>query len=141
MTLLDDLTFVKKAPTIQKSGGKTPLDKAREKFSSDIDSQIKLARDPNFEIVTQRKNRASGEIVSNRRKPKSWIAIVDGAAFITARFSNKPVPLGGKRGSVIKTTPNDAPQILARVKQWVDSGEADPLLEKLLAQSKRKSTK
>lgn len=137
MSALDGLTFVKKAPTVAKAGGTSPLDKARAKFSADIDAQIKLARDPNFEIVSQRKNRATGQIVSNRRKPKSWISVVDDSAFITVRFSNKAVPVGGKRGSVIKTTPSDAPMVLETVKRWVDSGEANPLLEKLISQSKR----
>ena len=139
MSALDRLQFVKRVPVsaVAKSG-KSPLQKAKERLSLDIGYQISLARDPNFEIVTTRKTRGSGEISETRRKPKSWIVRQNGKAFITVRFSNKSMPIGGKRGSVVSCGEDEIIETLSTLRDWAASPEADPMIEKMMAEAKRK---
>ncbi len=138
MSVLDDLEFVKKVPVIvSERNTVSPLDRARAKLLADIDVQIALARDPNHEIIKTTKKR-SGETEEVRRKPRSWVSVQDDAAYITVRFSNKPMPLGGKRGGVIKCDANAVAKTLEVVKTWAQSDEATGAIEKAMKAAKRK---
>lgn len=137
MSALNKLEFVKRVPRVVVASGLSPVDRARDKLVKDINTQIELANNPNYEIVKETKKR-DGTVSQTKRKPKSWIAIHDGVAYITVRYSNKPVPLGGKRGSVIKSDPASVVSVLETVKQWAQSDEATDAIEKLMKQSRRK---
>lgn len=140
MSALDSLNFVKKAPSaIALRSGASPLDRARTKLLAEIDAQISLSRDPSFVIKKERKKRGTGEIVTTERKPKSWVVVQDDSAYITARFSNKPMPLGGKRGSIIKCSASEVSSVLEKIREYVASYEADAIIEKMMKEAKRKS--
>lgn len=134
MGALDSLTFAKKAPVRAKAGGASPLEKARKKLLTDLEHQISLARDPNFEIITT--NRAGEE---KRRKPKSWVHSIEGdTAFLTIRYSNKAMPIGGKAGSFIKVAVGEVATALATVRDAVNAHELDGMIETMMAKAKRK---
>ena len=137
MSILDDIAFVKKSPIVASGhGGASALEKAKTKLLNEIDAQISLARDADFTIKKTTKKR-TGEIVETERKLKSWVVAQGDEAFITVRFSNKPMPLGGKRGSVIKCKADEIARMLQKVSEWVQSGEADAMTEKMMKASKR----
>lgn len=134
MNGLSSLNFAKKAPVQAKGGGASPLEKACKKLLTDIDHQISLARDPSFEIVTH--NRAGEE---KRRKPKSWVQSIDGdTAYLTIRYSNKAMPVGGKAGSFIKAPVGEVVNTLSTVRDAVLSGELNAMIETMIKKSKRK---
>jgi len=133
MGKLDDLNFVKKAPVISVNKGASPVEKARKKLVAEIEHQISLAADPNYEIVTTNRNNEE-----TRRNPKSWIVVDGETAFITIRYSNIAVPLGGKRGGVIKCSVENVPDALRTVRDAIKEGEVDEILEKMIAKAKRK---
>lgn len=138
MTILDGLTFVKKAPTPMKSGGSvSPLDRAKRKLLAEVDAQIALANDPNFTIRKETKKR-DGTTAISERKPKSWIVKDGEDAYITIRYSNKPMPLGGKRGSVIKCATTEIAKTLSAVREAIHGGHVDELIEKMMRDAKRK---
>lgn len=139
MSALNQLEFVKKAPRpTRERAGLSPLERGRRKLVQDIRTQIELARNPDYEIVKQSKKRGTGELTETRRKPKSWAVVTDGVAYVTVRFSNKPMPIGGKRGSIIKCDPSAIEQTLTTVRDWAQSPEADDAIEKMMKASKRK---
>ncbi len=134
MGALDSLSFAKKAPTPVKAGGTSPLDRAKKKLIAEIDHQIALARDPNYEIVTPRRDGTE-----KRRKPKSWVHGFDqDNAYLTIRYSNKMMPIGGKSGSFIKVPVGEVPSALEKVREAVTAGELDGMIETMIAKAKRK---
>ena len=136
---LDNLTFVRSAPAKQRGrGALSPLEKARKKLMADIDLQIRVAHDPAF---VQRKtvNKRDGTTSEKTRIPRSWVVTADdGMSYITPRFSNKTLSVGGKRGSVIRCASNEVVSTLQTVRSWVLSSDADSVLEKALKGAKRR---
>ena len=136
MSILEGLVFVKKPPKVASLSGQSPVERGRKKFVGDIDTQIALAGNPEFEIVKP-VNKRDGTTGETRRKPRSWVHVSNGEAYITVRFSNKPIPLGGKRGGIIRCSPSDVEETLATVRRWALSEEATGIIEKMLLSAKR----
>ena len=139
MGALDSLSFVRSAP-IAEGGHKgiSPLEKARKKLTADIDQQIQLARNPNYEERKTVKKRTGGT-VEKIHKPRSWVVSTDnGKSYINIRYSNKVLSIGGKRGSIIECPTDDVVSTFETVRAWVQSDEADRVLEKALRGAKRK---
>ena len=139
MGTLDNLSFVRSAPVAQDGRERiSPLEKARKKLIADIDQQINLAKNPNYkEQKTVR--RRSGETVEKIHKPRSWVVSTrNGKSYINIRYSNKVLSIGGKRGSIIECSTDDVVSTFETVKAWVQSNEADRVLEKALRGAKRK---
>lgn len=139
MGTLDHLSFVRSAPVAQDGRKRSsPLEKARQKLIADIDQQIKLTRNPNYEERKTVRKR-SGETVEKVHKPRSWIvAKKNDKSYINIRFSNKVLSIGGKRGSIIECPTDDVVAAFEAVKSWAQSHEADRVLEKALRGAKRK---
>lgn len=141
MDELDHLDFVKKAPIPPATRrGKSPLEKAREKLVAEIDVQIALADDPGF-VIRKTRNKRDGTSEVIERKPRSWVTVNDGVAYITIRHSNKIVPLGGKRGSIVRCLVADVASTLRTVRTYVGAGKADDLLDKFIKENRRKARK
>ncbi len=139
MGSLDSLSFVRSAP-IAEGGRKgiSPLEKARKKLTADINQQIQLARNPNYEEKKTVKKR-SGETVEKIHKPRSWVVSTRGGrSYIYIRYSNKVLSIGGKRGSIIECPTDAVVSTFETVRAWVQSDEADRVLEKALRGAKRK---
>jgi len=139
MGALDSLSFVRSAP-IAEGGRKgiSPLEKARKKLTADIDPQIRLAKDPNYEEIKTVKKR-SGETVEKIHKPRSWVvSTTNGKSYINIRYSNKILSIGGKRGSIIECSSDAVVSTFDTVKAWALSDEANRVLEKALQGAKRK---
>lgn len=139
MGALDNLQFVKKAPKPASTRtGKSPIEKGRDKLLAEIDMQIALARDPSY-VVRKERTKRDGTTAVIERKPKSWVTPGDdGFDYLGIRYSNKLMPVGGKRGSFIKCAKGDVVEALNQVRTWVSAGEADELIEKMIADAKRK---
>jgi len=135
MSILDALTFSKRAPAgTRTSTGTSPLEKARTKLLRDLDAQARLARDPDYEIVTT--NRAGQE---KRRKPKSWVQGIDGdVAYLTIRYSNKTMPIGGKRGNFVRCNSAEIAATFETVARAVEAGELDEMIETMIVKARRK---
>lgn len=140
MSVLDGLKFVKKPPA-KVPAGHDPMERARKKLLSDLDTQIALARDANFVIRRERKKQdGTTEVIE--RKPKSWVvAFTRDYAYLGIRFSNKLMPIGGKRGSYIELPIGEVPATLERVRESVQHGELDQQIEKIMKEAKRKPRK
>jgi len=136
---LDNLTFVRSAPVKQRgSTALSPLEKARKRLMTDIDLQIAVARNPEF-VQTKTVKKRDGTVEEKIRKPRSWVvADDDGNSYITPRFSNNVLSVGGKRGSVIRCASNEVVSTLETVKAWVGTHDADDVLEKALKGAKRR---
>ena len=138
MSILDKLDFVKKAPVTTSGRARvSPIERARKKLLAEIDHQIGLAADPNYEIVKQTRKR-SGEVATSQRKPKSWAVVQGGDAFITLRLSNKPMAIGGKRGGVIKCAAREVGSTMQTVREWAASHEADDAIDRMMKLTKRR---
>lgn len=101
MSHLDKLNFAEKLPAGEKVGrqGKSALEKAKEKFVHEIGLQLSLAKDPSFkEKIFGKRGRLKGNLI-NSRKLRSWVTVSGTDAYITPRFSNKPINLAAARGT------------------------------------------
>lgn len=139
MRNLDKLDFAKKLPAVEKAerSGKSLLEKAREKFVHEIGLQVRLAANPNFvEEIRGRRGRLKGKVIKSR-KPRSWVTLAGSDAYISPRFSNKPINLGGRKGSHIKVPANGVANALNVVKAAVESGELDDVIQKAMDAAKR----
>ena len=139
MSNLAKLTFAKKLPVVEKVGrsSKTPLERAKEKFVYEIDIQIALAKDPNFtEEILGKRGKQAGKVIKSR-KPRSWVQMDGDSAYITPRFSNKPINFGGRKGSHIKVPAKELAGAFDIVKAAVGSGELDDVIQKAMDSAKR----
>lgn len=146
MSLLKNLEFAKRLPDVPKPGKprKSPLELAKIRLTKEIDVQISLAKDPKFKVVTSSKQRKTGKIIKTERMPRSWVTSEGDSAYVTARFANKVLNVGGKRGANIKTTPAKVVETLNVLKKWVASSESDAILTKAMEKARkgrRKSAK
>ena len=139
MTLLKNLEFSKKLPETPKSGRpkKSPLELAKIRLTNEIDVQIALAKDPKFKVYTTRKQRKTGKTIRNERKPRSWVTSEGDTAYVTPRFANKVLNVGGKRGANIKTAPKKVVETLNILKKWVESSESNAVLTNALEKARR----
>ena len=139
MSHLKNLQFTKKLPEAPKPGrpNKSPLELAKIRLTKEIDVQIALAKDPKFKVFTTRKQRKTGKTIKNERKPRSWVTIEGDCAYVTPRFVNKVLNVGGKRGANIKTAPKKVEETLNVLKKWVASLESDAVLTKALEKARR----
>ena len=138
MGSLDNLSFVQRAPVAEDGRKRTsPLEKARQRLIADIDRQIKLATNPNYE--EKRTVRIKGGTIEKTHKPRSWVVATKGDnSYINIRYSNKVLSVGGKRGSIIECATDEVASTFETVKAWVQSDDADRVLEKALRGAKRK---
>ena len=139
MSNLDKLTFAKKLPDVEKVGrsSKSPLERAREKFAYEIDLQIALAKDPDFaEEMLGKRGKLKGKVIKSR-KPRSWVQMDGDTAYITPRFSNKPINLGGRKGSHIVVPAKGLAEAFGVVKAAVEGGELDGVIQKAMDAAKR----
>ena len=139
MGALDSLRFVRSAPVAEdKRKRSSPLEKARQKLIADIDRQIKLATNPNYEERKTVRKRKGGT-VEKVHKPRSWVVSTkNGKSYINIRYSNKVLSIGGKRGSIIECATDEVVPTFEAVKAWAQSDEADRVLELALRGAKRK---
>jgi|TARA_B100000315_G_C14496217_1_gene550104 hypothetical protein len=139
MSLLKNLEFAKNLPKVANPGKpkKSPLELAKIRLAKEIDVQIALAKNPKFKVVTSRKQRKTGKIIKSQRKPRSWVTSEDDSAYVTPRFANKVLNVGGKRGANIKTTPKKIVETLNVLNKWVASSESDAVLMKALEKARR----
>ena len=139
MALLKNLEFAKKLPKIVKPGKpkKPLLELAKLRLTKEIDVQIALAKNPKFKVVTSRKQQKTGKIIKTQRKPRSWVTSEDEYAYVTPRFANKVLNVGGKRGANIKTTPKKVVETLNVLNKWVASAESDAVLTKTMEKARR----
>ncbi len=139
MSILNKLDFAKKLPAVEKAGrsGKGPLEKAKEKFTHEIGLQISLAKDPKFsEQIYGKRGKQKGKLIKNR-KPRSWVTVSGSDAYITPRFSNKPINLGGRKGSHIKVPANGVAGALKLIRDWIESDESNDTIQKAMDAAKR----
>jgi len=141
MSILSNLNFAKALPAKAKTAraGKSPLQKAKEKLANDINIQISLHDNPKYLIIKETKKRGGGQIVKSKRAPKSWVVMDGNTAFISPRFSNKPLNVGGKRGAYLTCPKTDVVKVLQALNKWALSDESHDVLEKAMKASKRKS--
>ena len=139
MSLLKNLEFLKKLPETPKLGRpkKSPLELAKFRLTKEIDVQISLAKNPKFKVVTTRKQRKTGKTIRNERIPRSWITSEGDSAYITPRFTNKVLNVGGKKGANIKTAPEKVVETLNVLMKWVESLESDAVLTKAMESARR----
>ncbi len=134
MSLLDELDFVHKIPRTTASG-KSPLERAREKFVNDVDDQIEMQRGT---TAADQTNPTTETSETKKRKPRSWVKIIDDDAYITPRVSNKPLPIGGKKGSVIRVACDQIIRTLETLQSWAQTPDAEAVILKAVTDAKRR---
>lgn len=140
MGILDSYTYRKELPAAAKVGrsSKTALQIAQEKLTTEIDHQLALLADPSYTIKKVIKKRGGGT-ETKTRAPRSWVTVPKDSttAYITPRYSNKPMNTGGKRGSIIEIPKDDAAKFLNDLKKWAASDESTAVLEKAIKDAKK----
>ena len=129
MTVLDTLNFVAFNPLQNNS----PIATRRKKLLSKIDEQIQIASNPNY-TPTQHKWATDAE--GNQRKvevakrvKRWWTASTDGKINLVVRYGTKPLEFAKGKDAIALDTEAEVTETLRKVRDAVEAGELDALIE------------
>ena len=130
MTVLDTLNFVAFNP-LQNNN---PIAVRRRKLIARIDEQIQLAANKDY-TPTQHKwvtyehgNQRKVEVA--KRVKRWWSAGVDGKVNLVVRYGSKPLEFAKGKNAIALDTEADVADTLRKVRDAVELGELDALIEK-----------
>jgi len=129
MTVLDTLNFVAFNP-LQNNN---PIAVRRRKLIAKIDEQIKLAANKDY-TPTQHKwvtdddgNQRKVEVA--KRVKRWWSASVDGRINLVVRYGSKPLEFAKGKNAIALDTEADVADTLRKMRDAVEAGELDALIE------------
>ena len=129
MTVLDTLNFVAFNP-LQNNN---PIAVRRRKLIAKIDEQIQLAVNKDY---TPTQHKWVTDELGNQRKaevPKRvkqwWTASVDGKINLVVRYGSKPLEFSKGKNAVELASEAEVADVLAKVRDAVELGELDALIE------------
>ena len=130
MTVLDTLNFVAFKPFANTN----PIAVRRRKLAAKIDEQILLATDKAY-TPTQKKwvtdedgNQRKVEVA--KRVKRWWTASVDGKINLVVRYGSKPLEFAKGKNAIELASEAEVADVLAKVRDAVELGELDALIEK-----------
>ena len=131
MTVLDTLNFVAFNP-LQNNN---PIAVRRRKLIAKIDEQIQLAANKDY-TPTQHKwitdadgNQKKVEVA--KRVKRWWTAsVVDGKINLVVRYGSKPLEFAKGKNAIELGSETEVADVLAKVREAVELGELDALIEK-----------
>ena len=130
MTVLDKLNFVAFNP-LQNNN---PIVVRRRKLMAKIDVQIHLATNKDYtpthhKWVTDDEGKQTKVEVAKRVK-RWWTASVDGKINLVVRYGSKPLEFAKGKNAIELASESEVADVLAKVREAVELGELDALIEK-----------
>ena len=129
MTVLDTLNFVAFNP-LQNNN---PIAVRRRKLIAKIDEQIQLSANKDY-TPTQHKwvtyehgNQRKVEVA--KRVKRWWTASVDGKINLVVRYGSKPLEFANGKNAIELGAEAEVADVLAKVREAVELGELDALIE------------
>ena len=130
MTVIDTLNFVAFKPLANNN----PIAVRRRKLIAKIDEQLQLASDKDY-TPTQHKwitdadgNQRKVEVA--KRVKRWWTASVDGKINLVVRYESKPLEFAKGKNSIQLASETEVADVLAKVREAVELGELDALIER-----------
>jgi hypothetical protein len=130
MTVLDTLNFVAFNP-LQNNN---PIAVHRRKLIAKIDEQMQLLANKDY-TPTQHKwvtddhgNQRKVEVA--KRFKRWWTASVDGTINLVVRYGSRPLEFAKGKNAIELTSEAEVADVLAKVREAVEHGELDALIEK-----------
>ena len=141
MTVLDTLNFVAFNP-LQNNN---PIAVRRRKLMAKIDEQIQLATNKDYtptqhKWVTDDEGKQTKVEVAKRVK-RWWIASVDGKINLVMRYGSKPLEFAKGKNAIELATEAEVTDVLAKVREAIELGELDALIEQQTQFSRRLTRK
>ncbi|MDC1242497.1 hypothetical protein N8Z86_00020 [Amylibacter sp.] len=130
MTVLNKLNFVAFNP-LQNNN---PIAVRRRKLTAKIDIQIQLATNKEYtptqhKWVTDDEGKQTKVEVAKRVK-RWWTASVDGKINLVVRYGSKPLEFAKGKNAIELASESEVADVLAKVREAVELGELDALIEK-----------
>ena len=129
MTVIDTLNFVAFKPLANNN----PIAVRRRKLIAQIDEQLQLASDKDY-TPTQHKwitdadgNQRKVEVA--KRVKRWWTASVDGKINLVVRYESKPLEFAKGKNAIQLASETEVADVLAKVREAVELGELDALIE------------
>ncbi len=129
MTVLDTLNFVAFKPFANTN----PI-AVRRKLIAKIDEQILLAVNKDYTptqhkwITDEHGNQRKVEVA--KRVKRWWTSSVDGKINLVVRYGSKPLELAKGKNAIELASEAEVADVLAKVRDAVELGELDGLIEK-----------
>ncbi len=129
MTVLDTLNFVAFNPLQNYN----PIAVRRRKLIAKIDEQIQLAENKDY-TPTQHKwvtdadgNQCKVEVA--KRVKRWWTASAEGKINLVVRYGSKPLEFSKGKSAIELASEADVADVLAKLRESVEFGELDALIE------------
>ena len=130
------LKLLKLVPN-KKSNSNNSFLKRRRKLIAKIDEQILLVTDSNYKPTktkwVQNEDGTARKLEIPKRIRRWWTEQLGGAILLTIRYGNKVIELEKGKNAIELPSKADLEPTLQSIKQAVDNGEFDTLLEEQLA--------
>ena len=129
MTVLDTLNFVAFNP-LQNNN---PIAVRRRKLIAKLDEQIQLATNKDYTptqhkwVTDEQGNKSKVEVA--KRVKRWWTASVDGKINLVVRYGSKPVEFAKGKNAIELVSEAEVADTLRKVREAVDLGELDALIE------------
>ena len=129
MTVLDTLNFVAFNP-LQNNN---PIAVRRRKLIAKLDEQIQLATNKDYTptqhkwVTDEQGNQSKVEVA--KRVKRWWTASVDGKINLVVRYGSKPVEFAKGKNAIELVSEAEVSDTLRKVREAVDLGELDALIE------------
>jgi hypothetical protein len=129
MTVLDTLNFVAFNPRQSNN----PIAVRRRKLIAKIDEQIQIASDKDF-TPTQHKwvtdeDGSQCKVEVAKRVKRWWTASVDGKINLVVRYGSKPLEFAKGKNAIELANEAEVADTLPKVREAVELGELDALIE------------
>ena len=141
MAVLDTLNFVAFNP-LQNNN---PIAIRRRKLIAKIDEQIQLAANKEYTLTQQKwvtdehGNQRKVEVA--KRVKRWWSASVDGKINLVVRYGSKPLEFAKGKNAIELGSEAEVADVLAKVRDAVELGELDALIDKQAQFSRRVTQK
>ncbi|MFC1779101.1 DUF6641 family protein [Thermodesulfobacteriota bacterium] len=138
MTVLNSLKLVSFSPVNDNNVEAT----RRRKLVEKIDEQLALAANADYQPTKiKRVKDAEGNVEKvevAKRVKRWWSATADGKVNLTVRYGSKPIEFAKGKNAIELDSEEQVAATLFKVKEAVQAGEFDVLIDASLATSKRK---
>ena len=130
MTVLDTLNFVAFNPLLNND----PIAVRRRKLIAKIDEQIQLAANKDYTptqhkwVTDEHGNQRKVEVA--KRVKRWWTASVDGKINLVVRYESKPLEFAKGKNAIQLASETEVADVLAKVREAVELGELDALIER-----------
>ena len=115
-------------------GGKATIKQNKFELLAKIDEQIQLAANKDYTptqhkwVTDEHGNQRKVEVA--KRVKRWWTASVDGKINLVVRYGNKPLEFAKGKNAIELASEAEGADVLAKVREAVELGELDALIEK-----------